>query len=111
MRKKFYLLLVLLSLINSVSCEEKYISLGEHEHGQMEHPLSRIEIHNIVVALSKSASIKVDGPTLLGSKVKKNIIFIFFFFDLGLVQLNIMLFLHRNLIFLFLFPMHIIGFN
>nr|XP_019070186.1 nucleotide pyrophosphatase/phosphodiesterase-like isoform X2 [Solanum lycopersicum] len=68
MRKKFYLLLVLLSLINSVSCEEKYISLGEHEHGQMEHPLSRIEIHNIVVALSKSASIKVDGPTLLGSK-------------------------------------------
>ncbi|XP_019070186.2 nucleotide pyrophosphatase/phosphodiesterase-like isoform X2 [Solanum lycopersicum] len=68
MRKKFYLLLVLLSLTNSVSCEEKYIRLGAHEHGQMEHPLSGIKIHNIVVALSKSASIEVDGPTLLGSK-------------------------------------------
>ncbi|XP_049413651.1 probable inactive purple acid phosphatase 27 isoform X2 [Solanum stenotomum] len=74
MRNKLYLLLVLLSLINSVhvSSQEKYISLGEHEHhehiGQMEHPLSGIQIHNIVVALSKSASIKVDGPTLLGSK-------------------------------------------
>lgn len=64
----------MLSLINSVHVSsQEYIHLGQHEHdhiGQMEHPLSGIQIHNIVLALSKYASIKVAGPSLLGSKVK-----------------------------------------
>lgn len=74
----------MLSLINNsvhVS-SQKYISLGQNDEddhiGQMEHPLSGIKIHNIVLALSKYASIKVAEPTLVGTKV--NILFILFSF-------------------------------
>ncbi|MCD9637678.1 hypothetical protein HAX54_021090 [Datura stramonium] len=74
MRKQYYFVLwvlsVVLSLINGsvVSTTPKYIRLGKQEHGQMEQPLSGIQIHKTVLALTKSASIQVAGPTLLGPK-------------------------------------------
>ncbi|XP_016453618.1 putative inactive purple acid phosphatase 27 [Nicotiana tabacum] len=66
----FWVLVVALTLINSVVSVQEYISLGQHDHIQIqgEQPLSRIQIHKTVVALRQSASIKVDGPALLGSK-------------------------------------------
>ncbi|OIT04744.1 PREDICTED: nucleotide pyrophosphatase/phosphodiesterase-like [Nicotiana attenuata] len=70
MRNQFYLLLWLLALNSTiVLADEEYISLGRHEDdlSQGEQPLSRVQIHKTVLALRKSASIKVAGSTLLGS--------------------------------------------
>nr|XP_016456501.1 PREDICTED: probable inactive purple acid phosphatase 24 [Nicotiana tabacum] len=70
MRNKFYLLLWLLALNNIVLGDNyEYIRLGRHEHdlSQGEQPLSRVQIHKTVLALRKSASIKVAGSSLLGS--------------------------------------------
>lgn len=100
-RKQYLLLWVLgvaLSLINtSVVSSPEYIHLGkqeqekEHEHeidhiGQMEQPLSVIQIHNTVFALTESVCIEVEGPRLLGSPLII-IHYLTFYYGLG-VQLN-----------------------
>ncbi|KAJ8568097.1 hypothetical protein K7X08_020819 [Anisodus acutangulus] len=60
-----------LNSIHRVSAQE-YIHLGKQEHKidqmqQMEQPLSSIQIHKTVLAISKDASIEVAGSNLLGS--------------------------------------------
>ncbi|KAK4713144.1 hypothetical protein R3W88_019051 [Solanum pinnatisectum] len=78
MRNQLYLLLlsvfVLITLNKSVHVlAQNYITFGKqkHRHGdmqQMEQPLSAIQMHKTVLALTKSASIHVQGPRILGSK-------------------------------------------
>ncbi|OIT04742.1 putative inactive purple acid phosphatase 27 [Nicotiana attenuata] len=70
MRNQFYLVLLWVLALNSiVLADNEYIRLGRHEDdlSQGEQPLSRVQIHKTVLALRKSASIKVAGSTLLGS--------------------------------------------
>lgn len=67
--------LTTLNSVHDVLAHEEYIRLRkQHGHGvdhiqQMEQPLSGIQIHKTVLALTKSASIHVAGSNLLGSKV------------------------------------------
>ncbi|XP_006362452.1 probable inactive purple acid phosphatase 27 [Solanum tuberosum] len=78
MRNQLYLLFLgifgLITLNKSVHVSaQKYISLGKQKHRhddmqQMEQPLAGIQIHKTVLAITKSASIHVVGPMLLGSK-------------------------------------------